>query len=87
VALGTSVFAGGGFRGIIGEVWSSFLLSTLIWVSKFSFVSVEGLSFMRTVTKKMKRAITAANKRMFIVDKSKENMIRHTSERLKHAGI
>ena len=92
VTFGTSVFAGGasgaggGFRGVIGEVWRSFWLSILIWVSKFSFFSVVGLSFMRTVIKTMNRATTAAIKRMLVVDKSK-NMICHTSERLKHADI
>jgi len=88
--LGTSVLAGGagggGFRGAIGDAWSSFLLSIFIWVSKSSFSSVEGLSFMRTVIKAINRAITTANKRMLVVDKSK-NMICHTSERLKHAAI
>jgi len=85
VTLGTSVFVGGGFRGAIGEIWSSFLLSTLTLVSKFSLVSVEGLSFRRTVIKKMNRATTAAVMRMLIVDKS--NMICHTSARLKQLSI
>jgi len=85
--LGTSVLAGGGgFRSAIGEAWSSFLLSIFIWVSKSSFFSVEGFSFMRTMTKTMNRATTAAIKRMLVRDKSK-NMICHTSERLKHAAI
>jgi len=85
VALGTSIFVGGGFRSAIGEVWSSFLVSTLILVSKFSLVSVEGLSFRRTVIKKMNRATTATVMRMLIVDKS--NMICHTSARLKQLSI
>jgi len=85
VTLETSIFAGGGFRGSTGEVGSSFLLSTLTCVSKFSLVSVEGLSFRRTVIKKMNRATTAAVMRMLIVDKS--NMIFHTSERLKQLSI
>jgi len=77
LTLGTSIFAGGGLRGAIGEVgvWKGFCLSTLISVSiAFSFVSVEGLSFIRTVIKTINRATTAAIKRMLVVEKSKENM-------------
>jgi len=81
VTRGISIFAGGGVRGTIGEVWTGFGLSTLISVSiALSLVSVEGFSFMRTVIKRINRATTATPKKMFMGDKSKENMICHANE-------
>lgn len=43
----------------------------------FPFFSVDGLSFMRSVMKKMNNPTTATVKMMFVVERSKETMFSH----------